>query len=166
MAVNKERVALLVEALKSGDYEQGTGYLNKDGKYCCLGVACEVAIANGLAISREEGTLWTDSIIVAYDHERAYLPTSVAFWYGFTNKTIFDEEYPNANPYIETPQGGEMMTATDANDRHRLSLAEIGEGFRAMYLTGDSDRTDELSAGDAGGASRTNACLRGHCARR
>lgn len=30
-------------ALRSGDYEQGTGRLAEDGKFCCLGVACEVA---------------------------------------------------------------------------------------------------------------------------
>lgn len=29
-------------ALRSGEYEQGTGALCKDGKYCCLGVACEL----------------------------------------------------------------------------------------------------------------------------
>ena len=31
-----------VEALRSGKYKQGRQYLNQDGKYCCLGVACEV----------------------------------------------------------------------------------------------------------------------------
>jgi len=29
-------------ALRSGKYEQGTGALCEDGKYCCLGVLCEV----------------------------------------------------------------------------------------------------------------------------
>lgn len=29
-----------IEALRSGDYEQGKNSLYKDGKYCCLGVAC------------------------------------------------------------------------------------------------------------------------------
>lgn len=27
-----------VAALRSGKYKQGTGYLNRDGKFCCLGV--------------------------------------------------------------------------------------------------------------------------------
>jgi hypothetical protein len=31
-----------VEALRSGKYEQGTGYLCRDGQYCCLGVLCDV----------------------------------------------------------------------------------------------------------------------------
>lgn len=31
-----------LQALESGDYEQGQNYLVKDSKYCCLGVACEI----------------------------------------------------------------------------------------------------------------------------
>ena len=29
-------------ALRSGNYAQGPDFLNQDGKYCCLGVLCEV----------------------------------------------------------------------------------------------------------------------------
>jgi len=31
-----------VEALRSGEYEQTDGGLCYDGKYCCLGVLCEI----------------------------------------------------------------------------------------------------------------------------
>ena len=31
-----------VAALRSGQYQQGKGYLKKDGRYCCLGVLCSV----------------------------------------------------------------------------------------------------------------------------
>ena len=41
-----------VAKLRSGEYEQGKGYLNDDGKMCCLGVLCEVAIEDGLALAR------------------------------------------------------------------------------------------------------------------
>lgn len=30
------------EALESGEFKQGKGCLLEDGKYCCLGVACEL----------------------------------------------------------------------------------------------------------------------------
>lgn len=30
------------DALESGNYEQGTDWLEKDGKLCCLGVACRL----------------------------------------------------------------------------------------------------------------------------
>lgn len=31
-----------IETLRSGKYEQGTNYLNAEGKLYCLGVACEI----------------------------------------------------------------------------------------------------------------------------
>lgn len=31
-----------VAALRSGEYQQGEGFLLKDDTYCCLGVACRV----------------------------------------------------------------------------------------------------------------------------
>ena len=33
---------LWVEALRSGEYEQGSGWLQDGNRYCCLGVACIV----------------------------------------------------------------------------------------------------------------------------
>ena len=32
-----------IDALESGEYEQGKGKLCRDGKFCCLGVAADVA---------------------------------------------------------------------------------------------------------------------------
>ena len=31
-----------LEALRSGKYQQGTGFLQKEGRYCCLGVLCDL----------------------------------------------------------------------------------------------------------------------------
>lgn len=39
----KENRKKWVDALRSGEYEQGRGFLCKEEKYCCLGVLCEVA---------------------------------------------------------------------------------------------------------------------------
>lgn len=33
---------LWIQALRSGEFAQGVGYLNSGDTYCCLGVACEV----------------------------------------------------------------------------------------------------------------------------
>lgn len=33
---------LWVEALRSGEYEQGRTWLRENDRYCCLGVACEL----------------------------------------------------------------------------------------------------------------------------
>lgn len=38
----EEARTMLVEALRSGDYEQGKGSLHPGELYCCLGVACDL----------------------------------------------------------------------------------------------------------------------------
>lgn len=52
--LNPEDKAKFVEALRSEKYQQGSGYLLKDGRYCCLGVACEVFYPAGKFIDNNE----------------------------------------------------------------------------------------------------------------
>ena len=37
-----ENAKILIDALRSGEYEQARGELRYDDKYCCLGVACDI----------------------------------------------------------------------------------------------------------------------------
>lgn len=81
---NKERVKLLVDALRSGDFRQARNRLrDDDDKMCCLGVACEVA-----RISDAVG-YWSNctfvSNAVSSDHSTSNLPSGVAEWYGFSD---------------------------------------------------------------------------------
>jgi hypothetical protein len=76
--VNRDAKNLWLEALRSGQYEQGVGSLNKDDKLCCLGVLCEVAIGQGVDVSKEgEISGW-----ISYGGETAVLPFEVAEWSG------------------------------------------------------------------------------------
>lgn len=36
-----------VAALRSGEYQQGKDWLESDGKFCCLGVLCSIAVQKG-----------------------------------------------------------------------------------------------------------------------
>jgi hypothetical protein len=48
MEPNKGRIKLWLDALVSGEFEQGRTWLHgADGRYCCLGVACAIASRNG-----------------------------------------------------------------------------------------------------------------------
>jgi hypothetical protein len=71
-AVKKKWVA----ALRSGKYEQGKTALSIGGKYCCLGVLCEVAIENGLPIQATKSA----GGLTEYDDSVSYLPHSVFDW--------------------------------------------------------------------------------------
>ena len=42
--INKKEFKIWIDALRSGDYNQGIGTLQDEKGYCCLGVGCEVLI--------------------------------------------------------------------------------------------------------------------------
>lgn len=82
---------LWVEALRSGQYEQGSGALSCDGQYCCLGVLCEIAVEQGLEL--EVST--NDKGQKIFNADSAYLPTEVQEWaqlYGH-NPEVLVEDY-------------------------------------------------------------------------
>lgn len=82
----------LVAALRSGKYEQGQDTLRTgDGKFCCLGVACDIS---GLG-------RWNTSELMSYgayevvggDANDVYLPMEVREWLGFGTTTgAFDAD--------------------------------------------------------------------------
>lgn len=72
---------LWLAALRSGKYTQGTGSLLKDGKYCCLGVLCEVAIESGEEVKRD--TCQVEECYCgsgAFDGYTSFHPVSVGEW--------------------------------------------------------------------------------------
>ena len=76
---------LWLAALRSGDREQGKGYLNVDGKFCCLGVLCEVAIESGVGVTKQEdlGTYY-------YGSRSSFPPKAVYDWSGLPGLTTAD----------------------------------------------------------------------------
>jgi hypothetical protein len=45
--MNVVRVQMLIDALRSGEYQQTTGCLRDDHGFCCLGVGTDIAIKKG-----------------------------------------------------------------------------------------------------------------------
>lgn len=50
-----ENVKKWVQALESGEYEQGRSYLRHGNNFCCLGVACDLYLKDGGKLYTEEG---------------------------------------------------------------------------------------------------------------
>lgn len=122
--LQKARLRLWVQALRSGDYEQGTNVLastvGQDGfRYCCLGVACEVSIANGLEVEVQ-----VSSGAKAYDLQQLVLPMSVISWYGLESN----------NPILY-----DGSTASAFNDIYRWTFEEIATGIEQCYGLGEDD---------------------------
>lgn len=75
-----------IAALRSGEYTQTQGHLKyewmDDVRYCCLGVLCELAIQDGVAVDvRQDGST------VLFNGEEAILPENVQLWAGLKTCT-------------------------------------------------------------------------------
>lgn len=86
---------LWIDALNSGEYQQGRTFLHKDGKFCCLGVLCELyckKVSNIRKLHKEAK--------YSYAGRRSNLPDVVSIWAGLEIETeipagigrYFDEE--------------------------------------------------------------------------
>jgi hypothetical protein len=103
---------LWVNALRSGDYEQGEGILTSDSAvklYCCLGVLCKVAVDNGVPVRVGEG-----GERISYDDSASYLPISVMEWAGLDT----------CDPFLKDNEGNEHC-ASSWNDIYRATFNDI-----------------------------------------
>ena len=110
-----------IAALRSGKYRKGKGYLKqKDthrNKYCCLGVACELAFKDDrIAPPIIENDSFDSSIkVYKFEKESAYLPYKVQERLGVTKNTI------RIN-YDET-----TVNVAALNDEYDLSFKQIAD---------------------------------------
>jgi hypothetical protein len=132
-----------ITALRSGDYEQGTGQLafqQLDGavKYCCLGVLCDLAVKAGVL---PEPTIqagafgWPDGLspVTGLDIlNQGTLPLAVQEWAGVADN----------NPWIghgDLFTDGEQVRirAATANDSLGWDFDQIADAVEANVPEGD-----------------------------
>lgn len=125
--VNKERVALWVAYLRSGNFKQTEGTLRRveqgtgEKRYCCLGVACE---------------LYENMTDLRVDFmNNGILPANVVAWFGFDR----------GNPTIATTVccddcGEEPVSASSANDGMGWTFEQIADALEKMYLTEETSK--------------------------
>ena len=108
------RIRAWIKALRSGKYKQGVGELHNDGRFCCLGVLCDL-----YRKSTKDGYWTEDGFVYGYESVAAYgLPPIVQAWAGVTNE----------NPSICTDAA---LTAVDANDSLEMTFDQIADKLEA-----------------------------------
>lgn len=89
--MNPEVKTLWVQALRSGEYQQGTGRLNRTDSltqttgYCCLGVLCDVYNKNtgkGKWVPDRRGVFGNAFVAASNDMSATTLPNAVTEWSG------------------------------------------------------------------------------------
>ncbi len=106
-----------VAALRSGDYPRGKGCLSNAGKFCPLGVLCEVAIKEGLDIHTKQLTPLNGIHSMSYDGEKSFLPWSVSHWCGLSNDS----------PVVVLIKNGSLIPLTALNDTFDYSFEKIAD---------------------------------------
>lgn len=133
---NLPRIRKFVKALRSKRFRQGYGTLHKvswddSNRYCCLGVACQVAIEGGLNLK-----VVNNGAIVGYDDSCGCLPARVRDWYGFESNNpalTFVERLHWWQRLFRKPVISKL-TAVVANDSQIWDFDDIADAFERKYL--------------------------------
>lgn len=101
-----------VDALRSGKYKQGQGKLRHGDSFCCLGVLCDLAEAEGITfgVKNESGG-------VHYENLYCALPESVRDWSGVVSGLGY-----------YGPFGTESLVALNDRGTSFTQIADIIEG--------------------------------------
>lgn len=133
----KARLRLWVAALRSGQFLQGTQWLaHRDAgadtwEYCCLGVACEVAVANGLEIMVQDPVVSCDAagnpLVQArqYGGQKTALPGPVIDWYGLVDANI--PSLRQDDPLVWYEHEGAHVGLSELNDDFRCDFDQIAD---------------------------------------
>lgn len=143
---NRRNIQLWIDALESGRFLQGNGFLalrDAEGRmrFCCLGVACEVAIANGVEISRRELQLSEGDTEPPHHRKRQVACRPVVQQMGWLG--VEDAEVQLVPPKYSSASEGRRVTistpvdAVQANDYYKMSFGEIAALIHAAYLRDD-----------------------------
>ena len=133
------------DALESGRFQQTTGKLRNDEGYCCLGVLCDLAIENGVAIKWEGG----EYLVQCPEPEDPYgevdehgqywvthgdedLPQSVQVWAGFSisNPTLVEAQDEVVADDGIRERAADDGSAISLNDGRGWSFVQIAAAVR------------------------------------
>src|SRR5574337_748004 len=121
--MNTRIKALWIAALRSDNYVQGTSVLTYTDDYdqernCCLGVLCQIAIADGLPLDVITSKYPNESVQYGESRARGVLPIEVMLW----------AELPTDDPYIHD-RYNEPIKCSDANDNEGMTFEQIADAI-------------------------------------
>lgn len=110
-----------VEALRTANYQQGKGVLHQEEKFCCLGVACDLAVRAGVI----PPPIVNESGVYSYQYEQFTLTEDVMEWLGLNSQvgvyaqSEFGAVYSLAN---DNDKGKTFLEIADTIEREQEAL--------------------------------------------
>lgn len=140
--MNKDVAKRWVEALRSGEYKQARRALadelpSGDIGYCCLGVLCELAVADGVIPPKARAVYPTSRFSF---NEDAYMPPdAVDEWagQGIRNQDRYRIEIPDEIADRLSEVGidhGNIAFLPELNDDAELTFSEIADLIEKNFL--------------------------------
>lgn len=127
-------------ALRSGKYEQTKGWLNKDNKFCCLGVACEVFKEDvNLTVTEEvyggSPAGVEEYKFVKYNHSSGMLPDPLSNMLGMDKLG----RLPNNVPEELKDSAGIPLSLVGLNDDHDYTFGQIADVIEKYFPANDPE---------------------------
>lgn len=130
---NVEVMKKWIAALRSGEYKQTDSVLSRKGRYCCLGVLCELAVKDGKIPPAEivDG-------MAHYGEQSAYVlpPHEVREWAGVEgNWTVPTDGVELSAEALGLWDGEDRVPLSYLNDSIGLSFEEIADQIEKEYVS-------------------------------
>lgn len=110
-----------LEALRSGKYKQGRGFLNYNNEsFCCLGVACDL-FAEKYNVKTSVSLHGT----IGYDNQISVLPEKI--------KTTIGLYYYDGNAKDSWNLEIQLFSLTELNDQQRRSFIKIADHLEKYW---------------------------------
>lgn len=136
MKLKPEVKAAWVTALRSGEYKQGTGCLNKliDGEehYCCLGVLADLAARQGIVERFVPDDGFDGDPFRNYDGEAGLPPLAVWSWAAADK---ISTSFSPAGPRVQIDQDGEEFWSglSSLNDTDGWTFDQIADVIEEQF---------------------------------
>jgi hypothetical protein len=115
-----------IAALRNGEYQQGQMSLSKDGKFCCLGVLCDLAVKAGVIPAPSTRNTLGDDLYGTED-KCDVLPAEVKVWAGLVeaNPGVDMDQAPAGTRALECAAGKESLAGVNDSGTPFALIADI-----------------------------------------
>ncbi len=128
---------LWYDELMSGKHEQTISALQDKGGKCCLGVACHIAVREGIIDEPEIDMLSYET--ASFDGHNATLPPSVMEWLGF------DTVDPVTSKEMSRALTNYYPTFSELNDNEKMNFEEIAAILKRDFIDPLEGQDDDTS---------------------